>query len=171
MSPRAMKAYERASSLRIESVWVAEHRELDDVAAEEERGRPVGDDAQLPREERQLVKVVRPRDEPAEEAGEAEADHVGDALVTAERGHLAEHSVAVGLPLADEVLGEAAGLAERVLRGGRIDVARRGGVGDRGSVADRPDMLVPVDPQRLVHLDAAALVEREPELREHRIRL
>jgi hypothetical protein len=29
----------------IEAIGVAEHRELDDVAAEEERGRPVGDDA------------------------------------------------------------------------------------------------------------------------------
>src|ERR1700742_2950405 len=106
MSPRAMNAYERASSSRIEAIRMAEHRELGDVAAEEERGRPVGHDAQLPGEERQLVEVVRPRDEPADEPGEAQADHVGDALVAAERRDLSEHAVAVRLPLADEVLGE-----------------------------------------------------------------
>ena len=50
-----------------------EHRELDDVAAEEERDRPVDDDAQLPREQRELVQVVRPRDEPAGEAPEVQA--------------------------------------------------------------------------------------------------
>ena len=106
------------------------------------------DHAQLPREERQLVEVVRPRDEPAEEAGEAEAEHVGDALVAAERGHLAEHAVAVRLRLAGEVLGEAAGLAERVLRGRRVDLAGRGEVRDGGAVAERPDVLVALDAQR-----------------------
>src|SRR5712691_6416166 len=74
---------------------VPEHPELGDVAAEEERGRPVGDDAQLPGEERQLVQVVRPRHEPAEESAEAQAHDVGDALVAAERGDLAEHAVTI----------------------------------------------------------------------------
>src|SRR5262249_47716810 len=88
----------------IQARWVAEHRELRDVAAEEKRGRPVGDDAQLPREERQLVEVVRAGHEPAEEAGQLEAEHLRDALVAPERGDLAEHPVAVLLLLAGEVL-------------------------------------------------------------------
>src|SRR5919202_6801482 len=41
--------------------------ELDDVAAEEQRDGPVGHDAELPREERELVQVIGARDEPAEE--------------------------------------------------------------------------------------------------------
>ena len=52
---------------------------LGDVAAEEERDCPVRDDAQLSRQERELVQVVRPRDEPGREAAEAEAHQVGDA--------------------------------------------------------------------------------------------
>src|SRR3712207_7531475 len=51
-----------------------------DVAPEEEGNRPVGHDARLPRQERQLVEVVRPRDEPAREAAEGHAEHVRDAL-------------------------------------------------------------------------------------------
>jgi hypothetical protein len=46
---------------------VAERAELDDVAAEEEGDRPVGDDTDLPREEWELVEVIRPGAEPAEE--------------------------------------------------------------------------------------------------------
>ena len=79
---------------------VAEHAELGDVAAEEERRRPVDDDAELPRQERQLVQVVRPRHEPAGEAAQPHPEHVGDALVAAERRDLAEHPVAVRLRLA-----------------------------------------------------------------------
>ena len=70
---------------------MAEHRELDDVAAEEERDGPVDDDAQLPREQRELVQVVRPRDEPAGEAPEVQAGDLGDALEVPERRDLAEH--------------------------------------------------------------------------------
>src|SRR5678809_1358298 len=86
---------DRASSSRIEAAWMAEHRQLGDVAAEKERGRPVGDNAELPREQGQLVEVVRTRDEPAEEAGEAQAEDVGYSLVAAERRHLPQHLVAV----------------------------------------------------------------------------
>ena len=75
--------------------------ELGDVAAEEERDGPVGDDTRASAmSSGQLVEVVRPRDEPAEEAAEAEAEDVGDPLVAAERRHLAEHPVAVGLRVA-----------------------------------------------------------------------
>src|SRR5437660_1455791 len=83
-SGRAKNAYARPRSSDItESLRVAEHPELGDVAAEEERGRPVGDDAQLPRQERELVQVVRAGDEPAREAAQADAQHVGDPLVAA----------------------------------------------------------------------------------------
>ena len=52
---------------------MAEHRELGDVPAEEERGRPVDDDPELAREERKLEEVVAAGDEPAGEAPEAQA--------------------------------------------------------------------------------------------------
>ena len=40
--------------------------------------------------------MVRACDEPAGEAAQEEPHHVGDPLVAAQRGHLAEHAVAVG---------------------------------------------------------------------------
>src|SRR5437588_7010124 len=110
MSARAKNAYARPRSSDItESLRVAEHPELGDVAAEEERGRPVGDHAQLPREERELVQVVRAGDEPAGEAAQADPQDVRDPLVAAERRHLAEHPVVVRTRLAADVLRQAAG--------------------------------------------------------------
>ena len=122
---------------------MAEHRELGDVAAEEERDRPVGDDAELPGEERQLVEVVRPRDEPADEAAKAEAEDVRDPLVAPEGRHLAEHAVAVRLRARPEVLREPPGLAQRVLAGRRVGLAGRRGVRHARAVAERPDVLPP----------------------------
>src|SRR5438094_447080 len=52
MSARARNSYARRRSDVAKTLRVPEHPELGDVAAEEERGRPVGDDAQLPGEER-----------------------------------------------------------------------------------------------------------------------
>src|SRR5262249_3909927 len=54
------------------------HPELGDVAAEEQADRPVRDDAKLAREERKLVQVVRPRDEPAGKAAYPQAGDVRD---------------------------------------------------------------------------------------------
>src|SRR5919206_136839 len=88
MSARARNSYARLSSDVAKALRVAEHPELGDVAAEEERRRPVGDDAQLPRQERELVQVVRARDEPAREAAHVHAEHICDPLVAAERRHL-----------------------------------------------------------------------------------
>src|SRR2546421_12596253 len=119
MSARVRNSYARLSSDVAKALRVAEHPELGDVAAEEERGRPVGDDAQLPGQERELVQVVRAGDEPARKAAQAHAEHVRDPLVPPERRDLAEHPVAVGARLAVEVLRQAAGLAERVLAGRR----------------------------------------------------
>src|SRR5438270_12119740 len=100
MSARVRNSYARRSSDVAKALRVAEHPELGDVAAEEERGRPVRDDAQLPRQEWELVQVIRAGDEPAREAAHADAQHVGDPLVAAERRHLAEHPVAVRARLA-----------------------------------------------------------------------
>src|SRR3954453_19407158 len=128
---------------------MAEATELGDVARERERDGPVGDDAQLPREERQLVEAVRPRQEPADEAARAESRADEDALVAAERPRLPEHPVAVGLEVAREVLREAARLAEGVLGGRRVRRVR-GGVRHAGPVAERPRVLDADDAQVLV---------------------
>src|SRR5262249_61904193 len=80
-SSSSMSAKARENSLIAEPARVTEHPELRDVAAEEQRHRPVGDDAQLPGDQRQLVEVVRPRGPPAAEAAEVEAEHLRDALV------------------------------------------------------------------------------------------
>src|SRR6185503_11583509 len=155
----------RSRSLIPGPAGAAEHRELGDVAAEEETDGPVADHAELPPDERQLVEVVRPRDEPADEA-----EDVGDPFVPAEGGHLAEHAVAVGLRLAAEVLRQAPGLAEGVLARRRIELAGRGLVGDAGAVAERPDVLPLFDAERGADPHAPFLVDRKPELAHDRRR-
>src|SRR5438067_12881155 len=90
---RSSSANARSNSLIAETLRMTEHAQLGDVALEEKRDRPVGDDPQLSREQRWLVEVIRPRDPPAEEAAELETHHLGDALVPAERRDLAEHPV------------------------------------------------------------------------------
>src|SRR5437763_16189800 len=107
---RSSSANARSNSRVAEPLRMAEHPELGDIAAEEQRDRPIRDHAQLSREQWELVEVVRPRDPPAEEAAELEAHHVGDPLVAAERRDLAEHPVAVGLRVAAQVLRQPAGL-------------------------------------------------------------
>ena len=97
-----------------------EAAELDNVSTEEQRDCPVGDDAQLPREERQLLEVVPAGGEPAGESAEEEAQHVRHPAVAAERRHLAEHPVAVRLRRPGEISGEPARLAEGVLAGRRV---------------------------------------------------
>src|SRR3989304_7117112 len=87
---------------------MAEDGELDYVAPEEERHRPVEDDAELPRYERELVQVVRPRDPPPGEPAQAHSGDLGDALVVPERRDLAEHAVAVRLGRSRQILGEPA---------------------------------------------------------------
>src|SRR5688500_14251305 len=86
-----------------EAARMPEPAELGDVAAEEERDRPVDDDAYLPGQDGELQEVVRAREEPAGEAAQRDAQHVCDALVAAERRNLAEHAVAVRLHVAGEV--------------------------------------------------------------------
>src|SRR5439155_9248830 len=108
-SPRA----DRCS--RFEPLRMAEHAQLGDVAAKEERRRPVGDDPQLPSEQWQLVEVIRPRDEPAGKPAEEGSGDLRDALVAAERRHLTEHAVPIRLRLARQVLRESPRLAQRVL--------------------------------------------------------
>ncbi len=105
------------------------------------------------------------------EAAEADAHHVGDPLEAAERRDLAEHPVAVRLRVAGEVLRQPPRLAERVLAGRRIDAAGGAGVRHGGAVAERPDVVEPLDPQRRVDAHAAALVERQAEPRELGARL
>src|SRR5919204_550887 len=103
MSARVRNSYARLSSDVAKALRVPEHPELGDVAAEEERRRPVGDDAKLPREERKLVQVVRPRDEPAWKAAQPHAEDVGDPFVAAERRHLTQRADAVAVGEEDVV--------------------------------------------------------------------
>src|SRR4051794_34380035 len=153
----ASNARMRSSSFTSELARPSERAELHDVAAEEERHRPIDDDAQLPGDERQLVEVVGARDEPPGEAAQRDPEHVRDALVAAERRHLPEHAVAVRAHVACEVLREAAGLAQRVLARRRVRRPRRREVRDARAVAERPDVLAPLDPERLVDQHAPAL--------------
>src|SRR3954471_16841090 len=146
-----------------------EHPELDDVAPEEERDRPVDDDTKPSLGERQLVEVIAPRHEPTGEAAQAQAHHVGDALVAAERRDLAQHAVVVRLRSACDVLREAPRLTQRMLAGRRVRI-RAARVRDAGAVPERPDAVEAANAQELVDLDAAALVEGQAELAEERIR-
>src|SRR5215510_2315404 len=110
-----MKSRQRSRSLIAEAPRVAEHAQLGDVPPEEQRDRPIGHDAELPGEERQLVEVICPRYEPPDEAPQRDAEDECDPLVAAEGGYLAEHAEAVRLRVAAQVLHEAPGLSECVL--------------------------------------------------------
>ena len=67
--------------------------ELDDVSAEEQRHRPVGDHAQLAACERQLVEVIGAGEPPAGEPAQPDPpEHLGHALVAAECGGLSRAS-------------------------------------------------------------------------------
>ena len=57
-----------------------------------------------------------------------------------------------------------------MLRGRRVGLAGRCGVRDAGAVSERPDVVVALDPQHFVDADAVALVERQPEVGEQRVR-
>ena len=75
-------------------------------------------------------------------------------------------------PSADcDVVSHEAALAQRVLSRRRCRAcALRRRVGHGGGVADRPDVLVALDPQRRLDLDPAARTERETELADERRR-
>src|SRR4051812_47756520 len=138
---------------------MAELAELGDVAAEEERDRPVDDYSELSLDERELVQVVRARHPPAEEAVEVQAEHLRDALVPAEGRDLAEHAVAVRLGRPGQVLREPPRLAEGVLAGGWVwPVAAR--VRDERAIAERPHVLVPAHTEQLIYFHPALLVQR-----------
>jgi hypothetical protein len=103
--------------------------------------------------------------QPSGEAAQAHAEHVGDSLFAAEGGDLAERPEAVRperSPLldGDEVGGESARLAQGVLAGGRIYLARGGGVGNRGAVPESPDVVVTLDLEGRADADPAPLIDR-----------
>src|SRR5581483_8686246 len=145
-----------ASAVGVEALRMAEHSELGEVSAEEEGDGPVDDDTGSPLRQRELVQVVRPRHEPADEAAQTEAEDVRDSLVAAERRDLAEHPVPVRLEVAADVLRQPARLAQRVLARRRVwRVALR--VRHARAVAQRPDTVDAAHAQELVDLDASAL--------------
>ena len=115
---------------------MAEAGELGDVAPEEERGRPVDDDADLPGEERQLEEVIATGDEPAGKTTDTYSEHVRNPLVAPERRHLPEHPVRIRTRLAGEVVRERSCLAECVLARRRIEPAGRRLVRHRRTVAE-----------------------------------
>ena len=124
---------------------MAEQAELGDVSPEEERRRPVDEDANLPRQEWKLVEVVGARHEPAREASEPQTQHLCDSLVATEGRHLSEHSIAIGPGLAGQVLRKSPRLPQRVLAGGRVVLAGCRLVRHPRSVPESPDVLPSFD--------------------------
>jgi hypothetical protein len=102
---------------------------------------------------------------------QAQAQHLGDALVAAERRDLAEHLVAVGTHVALQVLREAPRLAEHVLARRRVGLSRRRLVRHRRTVPERPHVLASLHAQGRVDDDAPPLVERQAPILQHRVRL
>src|SRR5438132_7386904 len=138
---------------RIESLRLTEHSELGDVPPEEERRSPIGDDAQLSRQQRQLVEVVRPRNEPAGEAAEEKTGNLRDPFVASERRDLAEHAIPVWPRLAGDVLHEPACLAKRVLARRRVELAGSRQIRNACAVAECPHVRKSLDLQRRLNLD------------------
>ena len=136
---------------------------LHDVAPEEQRPRPVGDDPDLAADHRQRVQVVGPRDEPAEEPAKPAAQAARRSPVASQRRDLAEHPIAV-----------ASAAPSGSSRGGapgescwQVGGSNWSGVRVLGTAAQSPSdhtSVVPVTRQRWVDRDAAAVVEREAEV-------
>src|SRR5712692_4975778 len=142
-----------------------ERAELDDVAPEEQRHRPVQDDPHLAVEGGDAEDVVRAMQEPGREPPEPEPGHTGDALEPAERHQPAEALVAKGPDLpapkrCHHVPRQPSGLPEGMLGGRWADAARRE-VGHGRAIARRPRPLRVADPKELVHYQTRPLVERE----------
>src|SRR5215218_8328682 len=153
---------------------LADRADLGDVAAERQAGGPVEDGAELAGGARDLAHVVGPGHPPGGEAAEGAVADPADGLVAAEVDEARFAAVVEGLGGADPELGGdvARGdrpLADGVLRGRRAGAAA--GVGSGGAVADRPDRVHALHPQVGVDRHATALVERQVELGEDRLRL
>ena len=136
--------------------------ERSDVAREAQRRRPVSDDAKLPAQEGQGVQVVAPGDEPTGKSRQVDPEDVRDPLEAAERRHLAEHAIAVGLGDAGEVSRQAACLSQGVLASRWIGAARRLCVRDGSAVPECPDVVAALDAQGRVDPHAAASSRGSP---------
>ena len=120
--------------------------------------------------ERQLVQVVRPRDEPAGESPEVHPGYLRDALEAAECRDLAEHAVAVRLRVAGR--GSSPVAAPAGVRAGSSAGRRRRASSCSGLAAQSPSAqtsLVPSTRSVASTSDASAVVEREAELGEQRV--
>ena len=67
---------------------MSEHAELGDVATEKEGHRPVGDDAKLPGEQRELVQVVGAGHEPAGETVQPQPENSLPPMGDVEKGRV-----------------------------------------------------------------------------------
>src|SRR5690606_6649717 len=138
----------------------------DRLPLEEQSQSPVDDDADLAvqrRHPRQMVSAVH---EPRRKSAKLDAVDVGDALMQAETGDRSDILVPVFsefLPaeVADHVVGEHLGLADRVLGVGRAELTRVRQVGHRRRVAGREGAGAVLDGEGGQGLDPAALVERQ----------
>src|SRR6478736_6338424 len=152
---------------------MSDRADLGDIAAERQAGRPIDHRARLAGRARNLAHVVGPRHPPGGEAAEGAAADLADRLVAAEvdEGGVALVSERAGIAdpqLGGDVASRDRALADGVLRGRRAEAAAR--VGRRSAVADRPDRVETLDPQVIVDRDATALVQRQRELAQARVR-
>ena len=98
-------------------------------------------------------------------------EHVRDPLVAAERRHLAEHPVAYGCGSPARFFARRRAWRSACWQVGGSTRPGRRLVRHGGAVAERPEPLVSLDAQERIDADAPALVERQAELAEHRVRL
>src|SRR5687768_7666996 len=165
-----------ASSQR---VLVAEEVELDDVVFEQQRDRPVEDDAQPALEAGHLHEVVAPPDPPGEEATQLDPHDPADAVVVTERRERSEAFVDERLQLywrsalrradgCDEVPRQHLRLAHRVLGERGVWVSLR--IGDGGAITQRPDAAVARHAHARVDQHAPALALFQRHVLQQRIR-
>src|SRR6266508_6980691 len=153
----------RSRLLPGEPLVAAEGAELGDVAWRDERDRPVEADAEAAAPGRHGGQVVAAGDEPGGEAGDGDAEHAADALELAEIDQQAETPVVEAVPLGlaergGDIGGARLGLAEGVLGGRRGRPLRMCGVGPRGGVTEREDVVAAADGEVAVDQQAAAVV-------------
>ena len=171
-----MRGRQRASGSGGYRRRVEQPGEGHDVAGEQQREHPVVEHPQPAGGAGGLHQVDAAGGEPAREAAHPDPVQVGDSVLAAEGGDLAERAEAVGLHRpsvlgGQQVGGQAAALSQSVLAGGRVELPGRGSVRYRGAVSQGPDIRVAVHLERGGNADPAPLVEGKPELGDDRIGL
>src|SRR5918996_916057 len=129
--------------LRVYNRWPSKRHELHQVLRENQIQRPIQSHSELFFDPRQLTQINHPPEPPGNKTGKFARKDLRHAGAVADGGQLAdrcknERLFGSAFERGGDILPEDPSLAERVLRRGRIGMARFE-IRDRGAITERPD--------------------------------